>query len=340
MDDIASIVRIFNPSPDDDYVDKRKLAIADLAGKFRAGAQPKKFWGYADGIATAFATGKMPNALADMVESSIKSFSSSFTREDNELQMLVCVLGAAYQVVSECRSSEHGYTSAEIFTAALLSALTGPIGVGSPKLDECKNKLIRAADATVAAAGDEQRKRKKVPDFNLVLDEEEPKNELAGKIKVAVDKVLQPLRFNAVLDREELDLLWWAIGDWSTVGDKRLSSLSTAEALLLSSFETANRLRRIPATAHVFVALAPLKIDDEVDFDDLLGAAVEFRAKLEAYDENFSAALEYPRAFPLLSDLFNATKPLFENQKLPAIIWAKRLMIELGTIRITRNHTV
>ncbi|WP_234086912.1 GTPase-associated system all-helical protein GASH [Azonexus sp. R2A61] len=340
MNDVASLVRIFNPSPDDDYVDKRTKAIADLAEKFRASRVPKKFWEYADGIATALSTGTMPDALAEMVESSIKEFSSSFTRNDNELQMLVCALAAAYNVLSECKPSSNGYTSAEIFTVTLLSALSGPMTVLAPKLEECKNALIEAADAAVAAAADKQRERKAVPDFDVALEEGEATSELAKKINAALNKVLQPLRSNAILDREELNLLWWAIGDWSTIGNSRISSMSTAQALLLSSFETANRLRRIPATAHVYVALAKIRANEEVGFSELRNAAFEYRTQLEEHDKKFVEALKYPRAFPLLCGLFDNVDTPFSEQQLPAIEWAKRLMVEIGTVRLTNSHSV
>lgn len=340
MNDIASLVRIFNPSPDDDYVDKRKQAIANLAGKFRTTGAPKKSWEYSDSIFTALATGKMPDALAEMVESSIKEFSSSFTRNENELQMLVCALAAAYQVLSECKPSGNGYTSAEIFTVTLLSALSAPMAVLAPTLEECKSALIKAGDAAVAVAAEKQRERKAVPDFDVALEEGEAVPELAKKFKAAVNKVIQPLRLNAILDREELDLLWWAIGDWSTVGNSRISSMSTAKALLLCSFETANRLRRIPATAYVFVALAKISVDEEVGFRDLRDAASEYRMKLEEHDNKFVEALKYPRAFPLLGALFENGDTPFIDQQLPAIEWAKRLILELGTVRLTNNHSV
>lgn len=340
MDDIASLVRIFNPSPDDDYVDKRAKAIADLAGKFRASGKPQKRWGYVDSIATSLTTGAMPDDLATIVETSLKNFSSSFTRDDNELQMLVCALAAAYQVASECKPSGNGYTSAEIFTAALLSALTGPMPALAPKLEECRTALIVAADAAVTAAAADQRERKKVPDLVISLEASEAGPELAIKINTSLDKVLQPLRWNAVLDREELELLWWAIGDWSTIGNSRLSSISTADALLLSSFETANRLRRVPATAHVFVALTKVCVDEQIGFNDLRDAAIKYRENLEDQDNKFTEALHYPGAFPLLNGLFNDSESPFKDQLSPAVVWAKRLMVEIGTVRLAANHAV
>lgn len=341
MNDIATLVRIFNPTPDDEYVDKRTNAIEDIATVYKASAKPYDFWRYADDILECLATGVAPEGLADVVEPAIKKHSSSFTRADSDLQMLVCALAAAYKVVSTCVSSHNGYTSSEIFTCALLAGLSGPFTVQSAALQECRNTLLKASDSIVAEISRGQRERKKIPDLSISVEGTEAAPDLVAKIKAGLENVLKPMKRNSVLDREELDLLWWAIGDWSEVANTRLSSLSNARALILSSFETANRLRRAPATSHAYIAMTKVKADADVEFAELRSAALEYRSKLEVQDNQFTKALGLVWTFPLLNAIFDKEEENvhFKDQQLPAIEWAKRLLIEVGTLRLTSNHT-
>ena len=63
---------------------------------------------------------------------------------------------------------------------------------------------------------------------------------------------------NARLDREEIDLLWWVITDWSQLVDQRVSRASPAVSCLVSGLEASGVLVEPAARAHRDIALRNL----------------------------------------------------------------------------------
>lgn len=93
--DTAALVRIFDANPTDEIVDKRGLVITALRDKLRATTKVASLLGHANCIGIAFSSGAMPEPLATEVEAAIRAESSAFVREGQDLQMLVCAIGAS-----------------------------------------------------------------------------------------------------------------------------------------------------------------------------------------------------------------------------------------------------
>lgn len=338
MNDIGTLVRLFNPSPDDDFVTKRASAVADLKERFRSQRNLDQIHRNVSGLVEGLVSNLLPEQLADLVESSIQKFSSSFVREGEATQLTVCAFAAARDLVAECKPTNNGSSTPELFVAAMLSALTGTGPLHPPKLEDMRRQIIEQSTAIVEQSAEESRQRRAIPEPSLVASDDETIATLAPKIKATVEKVVAPLKFNAALDREELDLLWWALSDWSSVASRPVSTLSPAERLIACSIDTVSLLRRIPATAHVHVALSKIQPAQPVGYADLVSAANVLRGEVQRNAGFIAAGLQYPRVFPLIAALFGENSPPFWQQDLPSADWCKRLILEAGILRLQKTQ--
>jgi hypothetical protein len=241
--------------------------------------------------------------------------------------------------VAECKPSANSFTTAEVFVAAMLSAMTSLPPLGLAKLEELKHQVITSAAKAVEDSAQTARQRKPIPELAIGSGEGDAGDD-PTKLKGAIDKVLAPMKMNAALDREELDLLWWALSDWSSLADMRVSSMSPATCLLAASLETVDRLRRIPATAHAHVALVKFSGSQPLPFEDLVVAATELKPRVMSSMDYLTKGIAYPRIFPLVASLFGSATSGFEGQAMDPLAWCKKLMLEAGTLRLAKAVSV
>ena len=68
-------------------------------------------------------------------------------------------------------------------------------------------------------------------------------------------EAINVLASNAELDREEIDLLWWVINDWSELAQQRVSGLAPEVAAVVSTIETSALLAGPAARSHRDIAM-------------------------------------------------------------------------------------
>ncbi len=332
--DTAALVRIFDANPTDEIVDKRGRAITALRDKLRATTKVASLLGHANCIGIAFSSGAMPEPLATEVEAAIRAESSAFVREGQDLQMLVCAIGASILLVEEQRPN--GWGTHEIFCAALLSSFShlGPHTNG--KLESLRQGFVISAREMLERAADFSRKRASVPLFEVpgpVEDEEIEK--YAEKLGQAANKSLKPLLANAALDREELDYLWWALSDWSNVLNRRVSTLDTGAAIVASSIEVVDKLKRFPAAAHAYIALRHVKAE-KIDAAALSESLSVHRTELWNNLGDLSQLASYSSVFPILAWLTNASA--IANAPSESMHWCRSLTLELFLLFRLQNR--
>lgn len=351
MVNIAKHIRIFNTEPSDDLVDKRTAAIAKLTAVLGKKARLPEILQLANNVAAGVIDpNKLSTALATEVEAAIKERSTAFDRDGNELEVLICLLLAMCQRLENHEAGTTSQSSNESRAAAVWSALSFQPSRSEPKLEALRDELMAKAQALVLASGESGRKRLEVPDFSIEdgdeSEEEEDEESEEGDIAqfkedfmAGTEATIVALRTNADLDREELDLLWWALGDWSDLLDKRLSTLPAPLAAVTSGIEIGRALRKLPASAHKHLALRNIADDAaSLNLSELIEAIGTEKEKLLSAFANRQWLSEFPEVFPLLHALQTGkTSADVSDQKRSLRDWGARALLETSILFVRAN---
>lgn len=349
MVNIAKHIRIFNTEPSDDLVDKRTAAIATLTAVLGKKARQPEILQLANNVAAGVIDpNKLSTTLATEVEAAIKERSTAFDRDGNELEILICLLLAMCQRLENHEADATSQSSNESRAAAVWSALSFQPSRSEPKLEALRDELMAKAQALVLASGENGRRRLEVPDFSVIEDEDESEDEESEEGDIAqfkedfmagTEATIVALRTNADLDREELDLLWWALGDWSDLLDKRLSTLPAPIAALTCGIEIGRALRKLPASAHKHLALRNIADDAaSLNLSELIEAIGTQKEKLLSAFTNRQWLSEFPEVFPLLHALQTGkTSACGSDQKRSLRDWGARALLETSILFVRAN---
>lgn len=343
MMDVASLVRIFEPSPTDDFVTKRIAAIGEIATKIRAQRTVNTILSFADSIASGISTGQVGGSLSAEVVTILQKESPSFVQEGQEVQILVCAIAAAQSVLTDVKPSGHGRTTPEIFSAALLSCLSYLKPHQQPQIEKLKGELLKLASENLEQTADASRKRQQVPETPFVVDPNDDASTVANKAKAAIEKVTAPLISNARLDREELDLLWWCVSDWSNALKAKVTSFPPNLGMVAAALEVGLCIRKFPCTAHAHIAMRNVTPSEPQTLAEINLDFAGKRFDLFGFLQEMEGVFTYKFVFPALSFLFRA--PEEESQidtsaKLSQIDWVKRLLLEIRLSKVRLQDTV
>lgn len=89
MADLAKYMRIYDPSPADESVTKRKAAAKEVAAQLRKTAGAAELVKLGASIARSFISGSVPEPLGAAVAEAIQKNAPSFIREERELEVMV-----------------------------------------------------------------------------------------------------------------------------------------------------------------------------------------------------------------------------------------------------------
>ncbi|MDQ0466243.1 hypothetical protein QO010_004036 [Caulobacter ginsengisoli] len=332
MADVAKHVRIFEAVPTDDFVTKRIAVTKDLGAKFLKDKDIDALLGVVDGVAQACAPrSAMPEGLVSTVEGAIRAQSTSFVSEGNEVQLVTMALLGLNHAISTSSPAATLSISDVLATGAWLALSLQPPS-GDPKLEELRQEVLAAGRTLSLASASHARKRRVVDEAKIETFAEDF-SDVSPKILAGLKGPVGALRENAILDREEIDFLWWAMGDYSTLMAQRLSSLSAPTAALAAGWDAAQILRRLPAEAHRHVVLRHVR-----EYEPVALSAIS--AGLGSDADKFVAAFKdgriakFPAIFGLLATIAKAADaPTGNGEKAALADWAGRALLEAGFLR-------
>jgi hypothetical protein len=341
MTHAAVHMRIFDPAPTDDLVAKRTSAIADIAKKFGEQRSVEAILRSANDLALAAEPDAQCSAeQSQMIEAAIRTLSTAFIAEERPIEMLVCGMLGALQSLNGSSGTVSGSTTVnDVFALGLWSALAFQKKSADAKFEALRGELQESAHAHCVRTASKSRERLFVVDPEFKTPESfDP----AG-----VEKSLRPfgvsignLRANAAVDREEIDLLWWALSDWSSILKRRLSTdESAAAAAVASGVEMGYLLRRIPAEAHRHLVLRNVPAAKSLTLPELLSALGEDRPALAAaFKEETGVVSQCPAVFPLANAL-QTGEAKDANAKVKRLIedWAARALLEASIAHLTSH---
>lgn len=325
MADLAKHVRIYDASPDDDLVSKREAAIKDAIAVFRKTSHTDSLISLAAATATSFATGSAPDPLGSTVATAIKNKAPSFVRDERELE--VAVVGAVSILeLLEAADTSNTITVKDILTATLWSALSFQNPIDDAKYEQLRLELLQVARDRTLRRAEMSRKRsapKEVPEFA-----EGDASQVAKSLNAA-KAAMMALENNAVLDREEIDILWWAMGGRSPLCDLAYDRMAPAARGLVRGVELGILVRRVPSQAMRSLALAGVSESAPMTLAELLEASKEVLDSLTPKIPAPSIIKAHEIVFPLLSAILAGSADAGGNQK-TVDEWCSRAVLETG----------
>ncbi|WP_248914369.1 GTPase-associated system all-helical protein GASH [Pseudomonas moorei] len=337
---MAKHSRIFWPVPQDDQVRRLNQAVNEVQIWMQALSPVGGAIKLAATIARAFEQGVPDEELSIVVEKAIvASGSDAFVREGNDLQITVVAVAAALDLVRKNSIEGDGWGAVDAFAAACWSALSFQRAVEKENLEVLRIELLNAARERTSDVAEKSRLRAVVPEVGLLsIPENAPTGTRAKTaFRTAVEPLVKALRENAELDREEIDFLWWRLGDWSAILEKPLSKLSEINRAVVAGFECGSLLKRVPSSGHRNVVLQGVSDDNSFNLEQLveqLGS--EKTGLLKSLDEaDFSSFAE---VFPLLHSI--STDNLGANGSEIARStrdWGSRALLEASVLQLNRR---
>jgi hypothetical protein len=319
----------------DDYLERRQKAVSAIATKWRRPFSETVALKRAEEIAqalTKMTEGSLPDSLRADVVQIIRDKALTFEDTDSAtLEIRVCTAAA----LSDYLEKPAQIDAAPTFTDALVTATEFVAPPVDAALIALWSQIMRQLAAETEEDAQYARQR-------LDTDTSDPERAVARLAK------------NAKLDREEINILWWALNDWSVLAGARFSSLTPAAHVVLAPLELAS-LMTVPAgEAHRDLAFRNLtKPTAEVGLKDIANLD-----NLKVQVANALAAAEtlvvsHPRVFPVVRALLAGTSEdaeaawnelgLDAEVKKPAAHWAAVLMRELSLlgrldVTVRREH--
>lgn len=349
MTHVATQIRIFASDPSDDLVEKRTAAISEISGIFKGRRSIGELLQIANDLAIAVQQdGGLSVSLTGTIEGAIRKTSTAFVAEGHELEMLVCGLSGALQALSGSKALRHGALSVtDVLSFGLWSALSFQKPRSEPKLEQLRSELMQAAHDHCAAVARDGRQRAQVhdPEFKEVTKEKEGEPKASFDASAVIDGLkpfedaIADLRSNAAVDREEIDLLWWVLSDWSSLLGRRFSDerAGGAASAVASGIEAGRMIRRAPAEAHHHLVLRNVTAGKDLSLIELLLAVGGDRAKLAPIEANtfISTCLSvFPLSNALLTGLASDSRAKIKR---PLGDWAIRALLESSIAHLCSN---
>ena len=315
MSDIAKYIRIFKTDPDDDFVVKRAAALKAIVAKL---SETDTF----DGLMTLAQTvtdsvynpESLDGEISSDIEQAIKAESPSFLAEGNELQIAVMAAVGVLEIISEAEPTSDQASTADYLALAIWSGLSFNKTLSETKIEHLRQELISKSRDLFLSSAEKSRKRLSASRFTIKI-----------------------LTANAALDREELDILWWVLGDWSNLAKARLSKLSECSASIIAAFEVASRLRRIPAEAHRQLSMRYIKDDASFSLEEVIdGLGTEVNALCEPYQDD-ALVHNNPGILPLMNAIVQGKKAMNGmHTSLSVTDWTARALIEGALVQLPK----
>lgn len=334
---IAQHIRIFEKTPDDEFVEKRTTVIDALAAKYGAISKVGDLLQLAADLTKAVAKGgALSEARAVEVEAAIRDASSSFVRENQEPQMMTCALLATLKVLTEAAPTDGVWSRYDVLALGLWSGLGFQVPRADERIEALRAELLVSARNLVFASSAMARTRQEVPAITIKLPDPYDPTKSGNSIQIGAARTIDALRLNAALDREEIDLLWWVLSDWSKFAEKLFSGMNETAAVITAGLEAGTVLRRMPGEAHKHLILRLLKQDNSVSLLEILESIKGEHDRIAAVFASNQLLAGRESIFPLVAACVAgkaATKSV-GGRTLKLSEWAGRALLESSILHV------
>lgn len=337
MADVAKYIKIFNTSPDDTYVSKRVTAINAIETAIKKKTLTNDIIGFANQLIIALETPSNSSVVInDVAVAALKKSSTSFVADEEQLQMLTCTLLATLQFLEKAKGYKHIASPEFILAIALWSGLSFQKPIAKKeRLEALRSELLTTAAKMVEDVSLTSRDRKKtVLRTPLTVPSPDTFGAFIPMVESTYGNLIDAMRTNAHLDREEIDILWWVIGGWSNTCRVQISNLNPVQTAMVAAFEIGGLLKRFPANAHTHLACRGVQHTDEFSGAEILQHMGDI-SSLIANDLNPKDVIkDHSKIFIVCNLIIDGTNASDLKHKRPISEWAARLLLELSLLNI------
>jgi hypothetical protein len=335
MADVARHMRIFDKEPSDDFVDKRSKTVAAMAEKFLKLKSYDDYFQVAEDIAHSLEVEgfQVSDKRAIEVEEAIRAESSAFDREGQDLQILTCLMLAVLQATKDAQPTASGWSRPEIIAVSIWLSLGTQTPRTEPRVEALRVELVEASRSLISRSASASRSRTAIPDPAVKITEFTDVK-VAESVNRGLMKSIEALRQNAALDREELDMLWWSLGDWSTLQQQHFRQLSMQAAAVTAGIEGSNLLRRLPSEGHKHLVLRHVVDDSERTAAELVTSLADYAKPIRDGISQQVYVKKFPHVFRLLATICGEK---VDTQPLGNRSWGARAMLESTVLRLSQN---
>ena len=337
MDNLPVHMRITSLTPTNEDVDARRAAIRKLSTAWGKITDVGKILNKAEMIADSLGGDGQPSEdLGLEVQDALQKHASAFLYTESPLDVGVCAGLAALSILDGVPGTG-GWTVTDVYANALWSALSFQPSLTGEKREKLRREVLGLAQKWSQLAADKARERIMVPDFGSLAVKIAEGGEPTTTFKEATGATIEALRRNAVLDREELDFLWWVQLNRSRLLKRAFGGMAEPLRLVACGIEAASHLRRLPAELHYDLVLRTLDEDPELDLKELIELIGEDRQLLAASFTSTRVA-RHSSVFPLLHALATGKIDIIgADEKRKASTWAGRALLEAGLSKMCEN---
>jgi hypothetical protein len=332
MADIAKHIRIFAPDPSDDYVTKRTTAVTAIETALRKKLSGTDLFKITRALVEATRSlGVCPEDVVALASPPLRKASSSFVVEGEGIQISVCALLATAQLLEKIKESAKISRSELVFAMCLLNGISyRNYGSRIEKFEDLRIEIIEQCKGIIARFLIDARQRKIPKNRNPIqLPADGSIQSLVKNIESSFGSQVDDLLSNSLLDREEIDVLWWVVNGRSKILDEPLTNLSAIQSVVCASLEIGSSLQTIPDEA--FIQLACKGVDPKAEVSELELATdlIAFKAQIQSYLEGILRVPQYEEIFPALTLLNGDTADVHEDNKMALSEWANRILLEV-----------
>lgn len=333
MADIAKYIRIFNTSPDDDYVKKRIASINSIEAMIKKKVTSKDIFEFSNALFEALEDSSKSNVVINSIAvPALKKNSSSFVADEESLQILTCTTLATIQYLEKNKNYSQKQSNEFLLAAALWSGLSfqRPIS-NQEKLESLRKELLNVISTMVVSITENSRQRINIISYDH-FNSTDKTSEIAD---LNYNKIIDDLNFNSKLDREELDILWYVLGNWSQISNSQISHLNSVQSCIVSSVEIGKLLKRFPAKSHCNLACRNGNCKDQFSGSKLLEELGPYTSIIS--NELGSYNIEgYGNIFPVINFLLKRDiVPIIETGY-TLEEWSSRLLIEISLVNFDK----
>ncbi|MDE0396152.1 MAG: GTPase-associated system all-helical protein GASH [Gammaproteobacteria bacterium] len=239
----------------------------------------------------------------------------------NDLFVCACVISAAVRVLENRRlSNESQLFGRDSFAVALWSALSFQKPLAEQRLEEIRAELLYKARRAGVEMAREKRIRKSLTD------------------DASRDSENEVLRWNACLDREEIEVLRWTLADESELLGRPYADVGRDESVALArGLELGQLLTRFPVFGHYQLASRDVTPDRKFNLRELVEVVDGDCESLVAPFAGNAVIENCPATFPLLTALRGGSKCGADNAvKRTLVDWCGRALLESAIVRRSR----
>ena len=233
-------------------------------------------------------------------------------------------MSAAVRVVANHQlSADRRVSRRDSIALALWSALSFQKPLAEQRLEDVRAEMLSSARRTGVELAHRTRTRRTLLDLD------------------SVDAENHSLRWNAVLDREEIEVLRWTLADESSLLERPYAEVLRGETVAVArGLELGLLLSRFPEFTHYKLASREVAPQHELDLAGLVAALGEDRNALAAPFEGNPVIGACPTVFPLLTALRGGPTVRADATVVRSLTdWCGRALLESAIIKRSDTNT-